>query len=130
MLAKKPIDKSNVFLYHKTTRRDVYDDALDSAPSGADVLLWNADGYITETSIANVAVNIKGVLCTPPVECGLLNGTYRDWLVRNGMIEERPIHLDQLTDGMMLTLFNSVRTQYPARLSVADLSPLAEAELA
>ena len=55
-----------LYIYHKTTRRDMYDRALQAATDGGDVLLWNEDGYITETSIANVIVRIDGERCTTP----------------------------------------------------------------
>ncbi|MDH3767472.1 MAG: bifunctional anthranilate synthase component I family protein/class IV aminotransferase, partial [Gammaproteobacteria bacterium] len=116
ILAKEPVDKDNVFLYHKTTHRDVYDDALRQIPGGDDVLLWNEDGLITETSISNVALRRDGHLCTPPVDAGLLAGTYRNWLISNGMASERPIHVDELYEGAELVLFNSVRAQYPGIL--------------
>lgn len=115
-LAREPIDIDTPFVYHKTTRRDEYERALNMAEDGEDVLLWNQDGFVTETSIANVIVNVDGELCTPPVECGLLAGTYRQWLLRKGEIRERNIHISELTPATELTLINSVRGQYSARL--------------
>ena len=86
------------------------------AEDGEDVLLWNKDGFVTETSIANIIVSIDGESCTPPVECGLLAGTYREWLLRKGEIRERKIHVSELTPATDLTLMNSVRGQYSAEL--------------
>jgi para-aminobenzoate synthetase/4-amino-4-deoxychorismate lyase len=77
VLAKHPMRTDTPFVYHKTTRREMYESALEDAGDADDVLLWNDDGYITETSIANVIVSIDGQRYTPPVECGLLAGTYR-----------------------------------------------------
>jgi para-aminobenzoate synthetase/4-amino-4-deoxychorismate lyase len=115
-LATNPVNSDSAFLYHKTTQRDAYESALESAAAADDVLLWNEEGYVTETSIANVAVNIDGSLCTPPVTCGLLAGTYRAWLLENELLVERPIHIEELIDGMQLLLFNSVRGQYSGTL--------------
>jgi para-aminobenzoate synthetase/4-amino-4-deoxychorismate lyase len=115
-LAREPISIDTPFVYHKTTRRDLYERALDTAEDGEDVLLWNKDGYITETSIANVVVTIDRERYTPAVECGLLAGTYREWLLRKGEIQERKIHISELTPATELTLMNSVRGQYSARL--------------
>ncbi|MBT8077918.1 MAG: aminodeoxychorismate synthase component I [Gammaproteobacteria bacterium] len=112
VLAAEPVDRSDQFLYHKTTHRQIYEDARRKARGGDDVLLWNGDGFITETCVANVALDIDGTLYTPPVEAGLLGGTYRNWLLSNGMARERPIHIDELDDGIKLVLFNSVRAQY------------------
>ena len=119
-LAQQPVDREDPFLYHKTTRRDVYRRALESVSGCDDVLLWNADGFITETSIANVVVDIGGQRVTPPVTCGLLGGTYRQWLLDRGEIRERKIHIDDLSRIDELTLVNSVRGETPARLRTLE----------
>jgi len=118
-LAVEPVDPLDVFLYHKTTRRDVYERALRAAEDADDVLLWNTDGYITETTIANVIVRLGGRLVTPPISCGLLGGTYRRWLLEHSDLEERPIHIEELTNFDEITLINSVRKSYTARLETA-----------
>ena len=118
-LAADPVYSGSAFLYHKTTLRDAYESALESVAAADDVLLWNEDGFVTETSIANVAVDIDGSLCTPPVTCGLLAGTYRAWLLENELLVERPIHIEELIDGMQLLLFNSVRGQYSGTLQIS-----------
>ena len=76
-LALHPVDAGDVFLYHKTTHRKVYDAARAGRTAGDDVLLYNERGEITETCRANVALRMGGELCTPPVACGLLAGTLR-----------------------------------------------------
>ena len=99
-----------------TTQRSIYDEALESVSDCDDVLLWNAERYITETSVANVIVNIDGELFTPPVSCGLLGGTFRQWLLQQGEIRERAIHLGELAEIKSLTLINSVRGRIDAQL--------------
>ncbi len=71
-LAQTPIDSADRFLFHKTTRRAVYDSRLE--PDVDDVLLWNERGELTESTIANIVVELDGALVTPPVEAGLLAG--------------------------------------------------------
>ena len=115
-LAPQPIDPDNPFLHHKTTRRGVYERAFRSVAGCDDVLLWNTDGLVTETSIANVVATIDGQRVTPPVSCGLLGGTFRQWLLDRGEIRERAIHIDDLSRVDELTLINSVRGEIPARL--------------
>lgn len=56
--------KNNPFIENKTTHRDIYNEARARARCGEpdgpfDVVLWNEDGHVTETSIANIAVLIK-----------------------------------------------------------------------
>lgn len=115
-LAKTPVDSSNVFLYHKTTCRDVYEEARRNNPAGDDVLLWNERGEATETGVANLVVELDGRKYTPPVECGLLGGVYRNWLLARGDIQERIIRLDELGRCARFYLINSVRRERPAVL--------------
>ena len=121
VLAPQPIDPDNPFLYHKTTRRGVYERAFRSVTGCDDVLLWNSNGFVTETSIANVVATIDGQRVTPPVTCGLLGGTYRQWLLDRGEIRERKIHIDDLSRVDEFTLINSVRGETPARLRVLKI---------
>lgn len=108
-LATSPVDAGDPFLYHKTTQRDVYEKALAAAGECDDVLLWNTDGNITEATIGNVVVRLEGRLFTPPVECGLLAGTFRRKLLRDGVVEQRTIALAELAGAEAIYLVNSVR---------------------
>jgi para-aminobenzoate synthetase/4-amino-4-deoxychorismate lyase len=108
-LAGAPIDKSNVFLYHKTTRRTVYDAAFATAGNADDVLLWNSFGEITETSIANVVLRLKGELVTPPLSSGLLPGVFRGLLLRRKRIREATVTIDDLKHVDEIYTVNSVR---------------------
>lgn len=104
-----PVDTSSPFLYHKTTRRDPYDERRSRHPDVADVLLINERGEITESTIANVAVKIGGEWVTPPVESGCLPGIYRRVLLDDGRLIERPVHVDDLDSCEGIALLNSVR---------------------
>jgi len=115
-IAKEPVASSSPYLYHKTTFRDVYENARKNVPDCDDVLLYNERGEITETTIANIVVEIDGRLYTPPVESGLLAGTYRAELLEQGVIEERVIRLDELENCTLICLVNSVRKRMPAIL--------------
>ncbi len=55
----EPVDTSDPFLFHKTTRRGTYNERAARHPSADDVLLVNADGELTESTISGVA---KGLL--------------------------------------------------------------------
>ncbi|MCS6845067.1 MAG: aminodeoxychorismate synthase component I [Caldilineales bacterium] len=108
-LARQPVDPEDVFLYHKTTRRGVYEAARRSRPDCDDVLLWNPRREVTESTVANVAVRLNGQLVTPPVSSGLLAGTLRAELLACGRLIERVINLDDLGRCQGVYLFNSVR---------------------
>ena len=107
--AKEPVDANNILLYHKTTSRAMYQRALASRPDCEDVLLWNTRGEITESTIANVVLDIDGQQWTPPVSSGLLGGTYRRHLLAHGMITERPLVKQDVGRARAIYLINSVR---------------------
>ncbi len=108
-IARKPIDSQIPFLYHKTTYRLPYTIALESQPEYQDVLLWNEKGEMTESTIANIAIETPTGLITPPVKCGLLPGTLRAHLIAAGKIREELISLQDLRNTQTLFLMNSVR---------------------
>ena len=105
---------SDVFLYHKTTRRDMYDKVRSLHPDCDDVLLMNERGEITESTIANVVVELDGKRLTPMVSSGLLGGTFREELLEQGDIREAVITLDMLKAADSVWLINSVRRWMPA----------------
>jgi len=98
-LATQPVDSSDRFLFHKTTRRR----------SGDDVIFWNERGEITESTVANIVVSIDGELFTPPIECGLLPGVFRNHLLAQGKIKERVIAIEEFRNAQEFFLINSVR---------------------
>lgn len=115
-LAAEPVDESDPMLFHKTTRRDVYGQARAQHPTADDVLLWNRRGELTETTIANFAFLRGGVWHTPPLGCGLLPGTLRAALLRQGRIREGMLRRDELAATPALAVFNAVRGWIAARL--------------
>jgi len=108
-LAATPVDIDQVWLYHKTTCREIYRQALLSRPDCEDVILWNQRGELTESTRANVVLDLDGRLWTPPVACGLLAGTFRRYLLETGALQERVLHRDDLRRAHAIHLINSVR---------------------
>ncbi len=108
-LASHPIDPQDVFVYHKTTNRTVYESAASTCAADEEVLLWNDRSEITETATANVVVRWGGRLYTPPVSSGLLPGTFRAWLLETETVVERALSLDDLHRFDRIYLVNSVR---------------------
>jgi para-aminobenzoate synthetase/4-amino-4-deoxychorismate lyase len=106
-LAERPVDPSDEFLYHKTTNRAVYERAR--RPECDDVILWNVAGEITESTIANVVVDMDGRRVTPPIACGLLPGTLRAELLATGEVSEARVTVEQFKGAPRFWLVNSVR---------------------
>ena len=115
-LARTPVDSRDRFLYHKTTRREVYDRARAERPDVEETILWNERGEVTEGTIANVVVRKNGRLVTPPVSSGLLPGTFRARLLETGKIVEEPVSILDLKSAREAFLINSVRRWRPLRL--------------
>ena len=102
------MDSGDPFLYHKTTHRKVYEDQLARHPACDDVILHNERGEVTECCNGNLVVGLEGEKWTPPLEGGLLGGTYRAELLECGIIKERIIGLEELGKAEELYLINSV----------------------
>ncbi len=110
MLAEKPLGKYNPFLYHKTTNRKIYSLFQSMKPADIfDVLLWNEDGELTEFTNGNIVLEIDGELWTPPVNSGLLAGTFRESLLKEGKISEKILTISELENCTKIWLINSVR---------------------
>lgn len=120
-LAKEPIVTTDGTLYRKTTDRRVYESAIPQSANSHDVLLWNERGEITETKIANICLEIDGVLYTPPVTSGLLNGCYRQHLLAQGEITERTLTRDDLAQSSRIVLINSLRRSWEAQLCEVEM---------
>jgi branched-subunit amino acid aminotransferase/4-amino-4-deoxychorismate lyase len=93
----------------KTTRRAIYDTARHARPDADDVILWTRDEAITESTIANVVVDIDGALCTPPATLPLLPGVFREELLRAGRLQERAIFKAEALAARRVWLVNSLR---------------------
>lgn len=114
--AQTPVDCREPLLFHKTTRRGLYETALNGADDADEVVLWNEQGEVTECCTANLVIEKNGALLTPPVTCGLLPGTYREFLVRRGLIEEAVLSKDDLKKSSCIYLVNAVRKWRKAEL--------------
>ena len=108
-MAAAPVDDTDPFLRIKTTRRQVYDAARQGRPEADDVVLWTRSGEITESTIANVVVELDGALYTPPATSALLPGVFREELVRSGRVRERVILKHEAAAASRLWLVNSLR---------------------
>jgi para-aminobenzoate synthetase/4-amino-4-deoxychorismate lyase len=108
-LAKGPVDSCDIFLFHKTTHREVYESARKGLEEWDDVLLHNELGELTEFTIGNLVVELNGQLLTPPISCGVLPGTFRAYLMETGQILERTIAMDQLRKCRRIFRVNSIQ---------------------
>jgi len=119
-VAARPVDAADVFLFHKTTHRTVYDDALAEVrrhhPEAVEAILVNGRGEVTEATTANLVASVDGALVTPPLAAGCLPGVYRRHLLEAGEISEASVRAHDLVRCDGLWLVNAVRRWRRARL--------------
>lgn len=108
-LAQTPISSENKFLYHKTTYRSMYELYRAQKDHVFDTLLWNESGELTEFTNGNIVVQIGGLKLTPPIQSGLLPGTFRAQLLAEGVIEERTLTRRDVESAEKMWFINSVR---------------------
>jgi para-aminobenzoate synthetase/4-amino-4-deoxychorismate lyase len=114
--ARAAIDRDDSRIFNKTTDRSAYEELLSATPHVDDVILWNAEGEVTESTIANIVVEIDGQLYTPALTSGLLAGTQRAELLDRGIVKERVITKQELAAEGSFYLLNSVRGWVRAEL--------------
>jgi para-aminobenzoate synthetase / 4-amino-4-deoxychorismate lyase len=102
-----PVDPADVLLFHKTSRRERYEEARARHPDADDVLLVNTRGEVTESTIANIVVLLDGRWVTPPLDAGVLPGTERAALLAEGTIEEAGLRPPDLAGADELRLVNA-----------------------
>ena len=106
------VDSANPFLFHKTTRRELYDREWQhyADTQGADEVLYlNERGELAEGSRTNIFIERDGRLLTPPLSSGLLPGVLRRDLILKGKAVEAVLTLDDLARADAVYVGNSVR---------------------
>lgn len=112
VVSPTPLNSANPFLYHKTTRRELYDDEWRKyhEEAGSDEVIYlNEDGDLAEGSRTSIFVKKDGVLVTPPLTAGLLPGTLRAELIASGRAVEGRLRIEDLQTADTCYLGNSVR---------------------
>lgn len=108
-LAQSAVSSREVFLYHKTTQRELYTRHTAHLPLGEDVLLLNERGELTEFTTGNVVLELGGQRFTPPQSCGLLAGTEREVALERGDVQERVLYPTDLQRASAIWHINSLR---------------------
>ena len=130
-LSERRVRSTDRFLYHKTTRRELFDGELArlAEAHGVDeVLFCNERGELTEGSRTNIFIERGGTLLTPPLTSGLLPGTLRGELIAAGKALEHVLMPDDLVHGKVF-LGNSVRGLVAAEPVPIGAVPVANADV-
>lgn len=122
-ISKQKTDPQNIFLYHKTTKRKLYEEERRKVQKAGffEVIFFNKCGELTEGSITNVFIAKGGILYTPPIKCGLLNGVLRQYLLKTEKAKEKILHLRDILAADEVYIGNSVRGLIKAEISLASL---------
>jgi len=130
-LSSRRIDPKNRFLYHKTTRRALYDKERNRANKEGfwEVIFLNTQGELTEGSITNIFVLKSNQLYTPPIKCGLLPGVLREHLLSEGKAKEKVLYLKDIYQADKVYIGNSVRGLTPIGDGSLNPNPLGRSEL-
>lgn len=134
VISEHRLDAAHPYLRFKTTRRALYDreHADYSARIGCDEVLYlNINGELAEGSRTNIFIEKDGMLYTPPLASGALDGVLRRHLLNDPhtRIEERVLTLDDLETADTVFLGNAVRGLIPA-VHHEQLAPRSSARLA
>lgn len=102
-----PLHEVGDFTYaHKSADRDFFTTALQQYPHASDVL-FHRDGYLLDTCICNLAFAKDGKWYTP--DTYLLPGTKRAFLLEQGTLMERRIHVEDLPAFHYVAFINAMR---------------------
>lgn len=119
-IATHRLDRTALFLQHKTTIRAQYDQAWRQAEAqgGFDMLFMNTDGYVSEGGRSNVFVKLDGQWLTPPLSAGVLPGVMRAQLLNDPAYNaiEHNITLAELGRAEEIVVCNALRGALRATL--------------
>jgi para-aminobenzoate synthetase/4-amino-4-deoxychorismate lyase len=123
-VSRHRIDPGEVFCYHKTTNRKLYDSQYRyyRARGYFDVIFLNIKGEVTEGSISNIIIEVNNKYYTPPVSCGLLPGIFRDFFIKRYKASEKRLFLEDLVRADKIFLCNSVRGMVEVRIKKESCS--------
>jgi len=104
----KMVPLPNEFDYrYKYADRKLIEDLYDQR-DGADEILMVKDGWITDTSIANIALSKNGKWYTPSIP--LLAGTTWKRLIHAGSLIPKPIHATDMGNFDTFRIFNAMNS--------------------
>ncbi len=107
---------NNLFLYHKTTRRQFYNRQFTLAREQGftEVLFCNELGHLTEGAISSVFIQLDGKWLTPALQSGLLPGIWRQQMIKDLNATETVIPKTDLKRAEKIMLGNSLREEFIA----------------
>jgi para-aminobenzoate synthetase/4-amino-4-deoxychorismate lyase len=111
IVGEQKISSRSIFQYHKTSRREVYNEEFDKASKAGfyDAIILNQYDEVAEACRHNLFIRKDDQLITPPLKAGVLHGINRQQVIDQQNVIERVITLDDLKNADEILLTNSVR---------------------
>lgn len=111
LFSKYHTNSTDVFLYHKTTNRTLYDKEYTryTKLGYVDVVFCNEHGNVTEGAISNIIIKKNNTYYTPPVSCGLLPGVFRTHFMKTHSVTEKILIPADVHNADEVYMCNSVR---------------------
>ena len=122
-LAATQLDAGDMWLRHKTSNRQLYEEDRAAFCSGAtaqfdELIYLNQNGEICEGTITSLFIDDgSDMLKTPSLECGLLPGILRETMVQNDKAVEAVLTLDDVRGAEEVFVGNSLRGLIQAELA-------------
>ncbi|CAM2812994.1 bifunctional anthranilate synthase component I family protein/class IV aminotransferase [Helicobacter burdigaliensis] len=118
LLSDITLNSKSDSLYFKSSFRGLYEAQSHKWREDLcyDVVFFNELGELCEGTRTNILIQKQGEFYTPSLECGLLNGIYREFLLNLGLIKEAKISKKDLQEASKIYAFNSVRGLREVRL--------------
>ena len=123
-------NENSILLQHKTT--DISDNTEEFHKTNSlgfdDALFLNSRGFVTETTKCNIFYMKDGVLFTSNIDCGVLPGVIRNWVIdltRGIGVEviETSFTLDELLEADFVFVTNSAMMIIPVcKINVKDFT--------
>ena len=94
----KSINYMDNLLENKKAKKEGYNE----------VIFINEDAFITEGSTSNIFIVKENNIYTPKIECGLLNGTIRKYILKNTNCIEKEFTIEELLNSDEVFITNSL----------------------
>jgi para-aminobenzoate synthetase/4-amino-4-deoxychorismate lyase len=109
------LSSTDALARHKTNWRELYDgEWARLCPPFDEVLFLNEHSDVVEGSRTNIFIERDGLLLTPPLDAGALDGVLRQSLIAEGRCREAVLTQEDLSGGFYLG--NSLRGLIKATL--------------
>lgn len=115
------VKSTNKNSWIKSGNRDFYNATIEMAKqfNCNDALIFNENGFISESCIANIILENDEKYYTPPLEDGCVSGVYRQYLInKNDKIQIQSLTIDDLKSANKIYLCNAVRGLFEVEIDI------------